>query len=127
MASAQSSQDMWRGRDRQPQILGNAQPHHRSESRRVSDRKRQARAAVRERDCCPGVLQEGASSFGPLRGIPFSAIPCPKSWSGFPNSRLALLKKFPVCVFSRSAGKWVDGDIMQTLEDDFVRVEYDVG
>lgn len=93
MASAQSSQDTRRGRDRQPQTLGNAQPHNRSESRHFSDRRRIVNTRARKSDNCPGALNEGDS----------------------------------VRVFSRSADKWVDGEIIEFVEDDFVHVEYEVG
>lgn len=92
MASAQSSQDMWHGRGRQPQTLGNAQPRHRSESRRLSDRRRPVKTAARKCDHCPGALHESD----------------------------------PVRVFSRSADKWVDGEVVKLGEGNFVRVEYEV-
>ena len=91
MASALSSQDMWRGRGRQPQTLG--QPRHRSESRRLSDHRRKVKTVARKRGHCPGALHEGD----------------------------------PVRVFSRSADKWVDGEVVKIFEGSFVRVEYDVG
>ena len=56
MASAQSSQDMRRGRDRQPPTLGNPQPRHRAESRRLSDKRSKEETPTHAHDLCFGAL-----------------------------------------------------------------------
>eukprot|EP00747_Dinoflagellata_sp_TGD_P149886 gnl/TRDRNA2_/TRDRNA2_177062_c8_seq30.p1 gnl/TRDRNA2_/TRDRNA2_177062_c8~~gnl/TRDRNA2_/TRDRNA2_177062_c8_seq30.p1 ORF type:complete len:206 (+),score=34.24 gnl/TRDRNA2_/TRDRNA2_177062_c8_seq30:62-679(+) len=76
MAAAQSSHDMWRGRDRQP------------ESSSISDR-RPTKAVAHQRDHGPGAGHV-------------------------------------VRVFSRSAEAWVEGEVVEIMKDNHVRVEYEL-
>ena len=86
-------QDILHGGPRKPGTFERLQPHHRSESRRLSDCHRPVKAEASKHCRSSGALHEGDL----------------------------------IQVFSQSADEWVKGRVVEFVDGNFVRVEYQVG
>eukprot|EP00930_Biecheleria_cincta_P021265 TRINITY_DN157_c0_g1_i1.p1 TRINITY_DN157_c0_g1~~TRINITY_DN157_c0_g1_i1.p1 ORF type:complete len:590 (+),score=59.31 TRINITY_DN157_c0_g1_i1:70-1839(+) len=108
MASSQSSPRLLRSRGGQTSTLDSPRPCYRSQSRRVLHRRR-IKSVTREHEMVSQPEPEPATE------------PSPE------HHQNSLHVGDAVAVFSYSAARWVDGEVVKVFEDDFLWVEYGVG